>query len=1037
MTLLWVLLTIAVHSNTFNVPTWSCSTERPPVASSSLPGGDFIGIPGLSTSAYPPDVYSIVTQRVDSQTLVILTETYAQYVNVSFQGFTVTLNLAQREECYHGGRKLMQVLGTSTPDIEWIQRVGRAPLTKTITFLSAQYGPKERQSFISDVRRACQILQTHAPWSRYYSFMNFAAMYRPDESNLLGCKYGNPHRKLLACSPEKVFGMAATAPPMTEIFVVLVNSAEYGGTGNRGMCVLSTKHAYFDLLLLHELAHSDAGVSDEYTYGFDEPLDIPLENCDSGRGGNTTRWQGWIMKGLLGQPVQGCSYDNYFRPTSDKCLMGSPKTRKYCPVCQESLVKSFYRTRRNLGAPLCPPEGEILHIALNSSVVLYAGRTASEKPDFSILWTTPSESYKALTTITITGQSLGVGIHLLNLTIRDLTPWVLDANRNENMLYHSIFVINVSKHAHNHCVENGPNWKECVLRGGEIRTHYCATCPQGACNGTDIIETKVDSIVDVGTIIEEVGSSMVAMGICTTLGGFLLIFIMWGWSVYRSNNNVQEILPISPGVECIATTTLGLCILLMLFSAVAFVALLYYYQNAQLMAKGMCLLALPIPAILWLISLIGFFATWWKSPAGLGAVATLLLMSAVTCFAVGVVLLWLVDNTETPAIVNRLQAEWNTLTQHRPPLACTVQNTLQCSGFLHPCVEAKNSTSCPRDCAVSNSFPDACYVLLTSYLKQQVTRPAIVIMIFGGVVLLQCVFTFFLCCELVGSRMRIIAKRKTRQANDGQPYEASTQEMNMIRNEFYKATRKDKLLDASEFEAFYMAAFCQRPSAPEIATIMVSCDANGDGLVSWEEFWAMYTRKQGPREEPFVGVLSDAEIEAAVLSGGQDKLRMEVDNMAASVEASLCNGLTRYDLQMLREKWSSIHKSPATPYLTEAELAEVCTLMCGLERPTKDELLRFGRQLNVRGNGIHMIGFREFCYPYAQRAQKHFALDVIRCMGKEGEAQGLHDQFSSLLTRTEAAHLMRVVGVEKDLGDLYLFQQSAPFEVVLARLYLG
>eukprot|EP00759_Apiculatamorpha_spiralis_P030343 PhF_6_TR32127/c0_g1_i1/m.47558 len=541
--------------------------------------------------------------------------------------------------------------------------------------------------------------------------------------------------------------------------------------------------------------------------------------------------------------------------------------------------------------------------------------------------------------------------------------------------------------------------------------------------------------VDMTSFSEEVQDYVIGVGGASTLGGLIIVVAMWGWSVYKSKTTVQEILPVPLHIENFTNFTLTLCVMLMLCCAVCFTALLYFYSTATLYSQILALMGLPVPAVLWMITLISFLSIWWMSSVGMGISGFVLLCSACVCFGIGVTLLYYYENASSTSVVNLLHKQWDDAVLTRPDWICTAEETFRCSGFLHPCHEAINSTSCPTDCSVANTYTDACYEILTRKFKQQLLGPVILLLIFGALLLTYSVCCMYLCCDLMWRRVRMMERRKARVHDGG--YEASTQELEMIKAEFFKAAGDNQMLDPNEFENFFRRAFCEVPAKEDLYVIQRSIDTNGDGKISWDEFWTMYTRKKEVSDGVlFKGCLSNQEADNALYEGGHDKLQAAIDALKRSPESYLCAGLNRFEMDMLREKWDSIHLNPATPYLSSRELRDVCTLMCGLIDPTDDQTSRLARRLDVHGRGVDKIGFREFCFPYAQRAQLRFSRDVITCMNREGMINELGNKFSPYLGRNEAEKLMEFIEVKKDVSDLYFFQVSVPLEVLYVRLVM-
>ena len=130
------------------------------------------------------------------------------------------------------------------------------------------------------------------------------------KDNNLGCKYGIESVRLLTCDWGKMLALASVtgADPATTTAVALVNDGIYGGvavlsggltalyTGNWGSCDKLTKSeealicqngftfaddsypadtpSKFLNVLVHEVAHAQGGVSDEYASHTDESRQV-------------------------------------------------------------------------------------------------------------------------------------------------------------------------------------------------------------------------------------------------------------------------------------------------------------------------------------------------------------------------------------------------------------------------------------------------------------------------------------------------------------------------------------------------------------------------------------------------------------------------------------------------------------------------------------------------------------------------------------------------------------------------------------------
>jgi hypothetical protein len=88
---------------------------------------------------------------------------------------------------------------------------------------------------------------------------------------------GNLVRRLLTCDGASAMSVATARVPQTHAVLVLVNSAEYGGSGGQ-VATFSTAPGASDVAL-HELGHAAFGLADEYEY---------YAGCGSGETGHDT-----------------------------------------------------------------------------------------------------------------------------------------------------------------------------------------------------------------------------------------------------------------------------------------------------------------------------------------------------------------------------------------------------------------------------------------------------------------------------------------------------------------------------------------------------------------------------------------------------------------------------------------------------------------------------------------------------------------------------------------------------------------------------
>eukprot|EP00759_Apiculatamorpha_spiralis_P058992 PhF_6_TR956/c0_g1_i2/m.1791 len=229
------------------------------------------------------------------------------------------------------GGKLMSDLSVVT---------GHTYQQKNIVFLSAGYTAVTK--FKQDVGAATDFLQkgfddptvgpalSSQPYRRYFTTMNIFAVYQPSPTNgvskpkqgitienNLDCSYGAEVDRHITCDRAKSQTLASLAPA-SDLIIVLVNDQIYGGTGGSKMAFIYAGPLMVHVML-HELGHADADLTDEYDYGFDEPTIQPLVNCHYSKT-EKVPWQAWIDRKILPSPRQVCSFTNYYKPIGG-CIM--------------------------------------------------------------------------------------------------------------------------------------------------------------------------------------------------------------------------------------------------------------------------------------------------------------------------------------------------------------------------------------------------------------------------------------------------------------------------------------------------------------------------------------------------------------------------------------------------------------------------------------------------------------------------------------------------------------------------------------------
>ena len=312
-----------------------------------------------------------------------------------------------------------EVLQDRNPELIKIQTVANANDTFNIVFLSGCYGPNSRAKFVEHYTRAVDFLggfkhdiETSAdknnlqaiPFNRYLSHMNIFAIFEaspqdganhpdPDgkiadpKDNRLQCSYGTTIKRMLSCNYAEVKSLASYAPYATNndqmLILTLVNDPEYGGAGGGGVAALytgATSTDYgFEKVLIHEIGHAAADLSDEYSYGFSEEQDLELTNCAKNKNSLPKPWAAYQAGDpAYATPQQVCSYTNYFKPTKSEkgdltCLMESSGRPQLCRVCREGMIEDgIYKSKAfDLSAPRCPSSDEVTVVKSDAYAVLH------------------------------------------------------------------------------------------------------------------------------------------------------------------------------------------------------------------------------------------------------------------------------------------------------------------------------------------------------------------------------------------------------------------------------------------------------------------------------------------------------------------------------------------------------------------------------------------------------------------------------------------------------------------------------------------
>jgi hypothetical protein len=319
-----------------------------------------------------------------------------------------------------------------------------------VAILGDGYAAGEQAKLSADAAALTARLLATPPYAEYRALFTFRLVHVESEES--GAGTGAPRRtalrsffgcggvdRLLCADVAAALELAEEAVPGHDVAVVLVNDARFGGAGGGAVATVSA-HPDSAEVLLHEIAHTLAGLADEYedsSVGGWEPCS-PEDDC--GEPNATIRtaraevpWAQWIApptpvptpERVVGEGVvglfEGGRYraSGVFRPVEHACRMRA-LDRPYCSVCAEALVRRFWTLVAPIDAAV-PRGGAVLGAACAATPL--AVRPAVPADRLAITWLVDG----AL--VPCSGATLRVGApgdHVVTALVSDRTPRVRD-----------------------------------------------------------------------------------------------------------------------------------------------------------------------------------------------------------------------------------------------------------------------------------------------------------------------------------------------------------------------------------------------------------------------------------------------------------------------------------------------------------------------------------------------------------------------------------------------------------------------------------
>ena len=247
-------------------------------------------------------------------------------------------------------------IGLLAQEVDTIVWNGDSDKRINLVFLGDGYQEVELPNYLHNVKMQTQALFSTPPFDNYASHFNVLAISRAsadsgashpsdaeDEAfqdqpvaflnTAYECTfdYFGVHRSLSHTSSQAFYDLLNYFPEYDQP-IMLSNTPYYGGSG--GYIPVGSLHDNSFEVVIHELAHSFAGLADEYWAGSLYIGEYP--NMSSESDSTLVRWKDWVDFEGVGVYEHCCGGDGWYRP-HEICKMrylGAP----FCAVCREAIV---------------------------------------------------------------------------------------------------------------------------------------------------------------------------------------------------------------------------------------------------------------------------------------------------------------------------------------------------------------------------------------------------------------------------------------------------------------------------------------------------------------------------------------------------------------------------------------------------------------------------------------------------------------------------------------------------------------------------
>lgn len=322
-----------------------------------------------------------------------------------------------------------------------IQKNGPDSTRINLVMLSDGYTQDQLPQYLKDAGTVADKLFQTTPFKEYKAFFNVYAISVPsvesgadhpgtatdvtepaspvqDVQNIFGSTfdYFNIHRLLVAKNSAAIFSTLAASFPGYDQSLVIVNSAEYGGSG--GAFPTTSTHPSSAEVAIHELGHSFSFLADEYWAG--DFYAGERANMTATTDTAKVKWKNWLNTQNVGIYPYGSSglQAQWHKPVNGLCKM-EYLGRPFCPVCREAIINRIYQ----LASPIADYAPKSATLVSDKQPMPFSVALVNPNPNtLTVQWTLNGKVIaQDQTSISLSPAQLDKPDNVLSATITDNT----------------------------------------------------------------------------------------------------------------------------------------------------------------------------------------------------------------------------------------------------------------------------------------------------------------------------------------------------------------------------------------------------------------------------------------------------------------------------------------------------------------------------------------------------------------------------------------------------------------------------------------